>query len=66
MTDKENLLELLESWSLAPFVEYVRSDHGATLSVGTQEEGPVYGEAGFTVEFNFSADGKFLDMGIWE
>lgn len=59
MSDREQLLSLLDSFGLEPKLE-------GQKVVLLAKEGGVGGYIGFACEFVFHPDGSFSEVGVWE
>jgi hypothetical protein len=65
-TDKERLIELLDSFGITPSANEGLGDlaqHVVTLRAG---EGGIKGYRDFVADFEFNPDGSFKDVGVWE
>lgn len=60
MSDKERLLALLKDFGLTP------SEYGQGVVRLEAGSGGVHGHSGFFVDFEFTADGTFEDVGVYE
>ncbi|MEV6684422.1 hypothetical protein AB0N28_03600 [Streptomyces sp. NPDC051130] len=64
MTDREKLLALLTEFGVSPSPsEHPEDEHGVTLEAYV---GGVAGYSGFLCTFEFTADGEFKNVGVWE
>ena len=61
MTDKEKLLKLFKEFNIDP----KESPDGQMVSL-VAHEGGVFGYRGFTCDFSFDKNGKFMEAGVWE
>jgi hypothetical protein len=72
MTDKEKLKALLTEFGIGftePVAEECQNNiMGIVIEKGNVEEGheKVTGYYGFSAEFEFDAEGKFIQVGVWE
>jgi hypothetical protein len=73
MTDKEALLELLKRFGITPeigtFTPPEPNPHNLTPSdqvTLTAHQGDVDGYSGFFTVFDFTPEGKFEQVGVWE
>lgn len=65
MTDKEKLLALLAEFGVEPVIDSTNyTPASVVLEGGTK--GLVRGYSGFFCEFEFSENGKFQRVGVWE
>lgn len=64
MSDKDKLIELLESWK----VDYEIEDNVLIIKVPYLEKRPntIVGYTGFFTEYHFDTQGTFKHVGIWE
>lgn len=64
MTDKDRLVELLQSFGIGFKAE--ACDDGKAAVICKEGMPEVDGYQGFYVSFEFTESGEFVSMGIWE
>ena len=64
MTDRERLLALLEDFGVQPDQNEIGETPDSVLL--TAHVGNVTGYGGFVCEFQFTPEGEFLEVSVWE
>lgn len=64
LTDREKFLALMRDFEIEPEQKETTRKHPVISLIA--EEGGVQGYSGFTTDFEFDEEGKFVSVHVWE